>query len=292
MIENVDTNYPQSEWRLLITPPNPGALNMAIDEAILETVGRGDVPTTLRLYAWDPPCLSLGYAQPLANVDLYQLTKYGWDIVRRPTGGRAILHANELTYSVIAPHTEIRMAGSVLESYYRLSQALLRALNLLKIPAKTLKKAESTGSNQQNSRIHNENSPSVPVCFEVPSTYEITVLDKKLIGSAQARRKEGILQHGSLPLYGDIARIIQVLKFSDEEMRASAVIRLINRATTIESILGARIEWETAAQAFSIAFQQVLNLIFQAAPLTSTEESRANELVQNKYTHPSWTERI
>src|SRR5512140_660191 len=102
-------------WRVVRTPAAPGAWNMAVDEAILEFAARGAVLPTLRLYAWDPPCLSLGYAQPSSDVDLETLRRRGWDLVRRPTGGRAILHTNELTYSVSGPQHEPRLAGGVLE---------------------------------------------------------------------------------------------------------------------------------------------------------------------------------
>jgi len=101
---------------------------MAIDEAILCAVAAGLAPPTLRLYAWAPPCLSLGRAQPLADVDLEALRAAGFDLVRRPTGGKAILHADELTYSVIAPESEPRVAGGVIESYRRLSRGLVCAL--------------------------------------------------------------------------------------------------------------------------------------------------------------------
>ncbi len=100
-----------------------GAWNMAVDELILEHIGRGASLPTLRLYSWQPPCLSLGHAQPFADVDVHRLEERGWEVVRRPTGGRAILHTDELTYSVIAPTDEPRVAGSILESYNRLAQA-------------------------------------------------------------------------------------------------------------------------------------------------------------------------
>ena len=112
-------------WRLIIGAPARGAWNMAADEAILEHVGRGETIPTVRLYAWEPACLSLGHAQPFADIDLDRLRAHGWEMVRRPTGGRAILHTDELTYSVIAPNTEPRVTGSILESYNRLASALL-----------------------------------------------------------------------------------------------------------------------------------------------------------------------
>jgi lipoate-protein ligase A len=131
-----------------------------------------------------------------------------------------------------------------------------------------------------------------PVCFEVPSTYEITVDGKKLIGSAQARRKEGVLQHGSLPLVGDLTRICQALVFEDESARKSASMRLLERATTVESALGRQVSWERAAQAFIHAFESQLGLTLMEGELSKSESKRTDELVKEKYAHPSWTERV
>jgi lipoate-protein ligase A len=267
-------------WRLLITPPSHGAWNMAVDEALLEAVGRGDSLPALRLYAWQPPCLSLGYAQPFSNVDIPRLKERGWELVRRPTGGRAILHTDELTYSIIAPVHEPRLAGALLDSYNRLAGALLAALRLLGLSVEMQERSAA-------SRAGNVN----PVCFEVPSSYEITVGGKKLVGSAQARRKDGILQHGSLPLSGDLARITQALAFPDEAARARAAERLLARAATVESILDRPVAWEEAAQAFTAAFREALDLDMQPLDLTRAEKERSKELVKSKYTHPQWTER-
>jgi lipoyl(octanoyl) transferase len=266
-------------WRLLITPPARGAWNMALDESILEHIGRNESIPTLRLYAWNPACLSLGHAQPYADVDIQRLKSHGWEVVRRATGGRAILHTDELTYSVIAPADEPRVEGSVLESYNRLAQALLLAVKSLEIPVE-MKEGKATDGTTPN-----------PVCFEVPSTYEITVNGKKLIGSAQARKKEGVLQHGSLPLAGDLTRICQALVFENESARENASKRLLERATTVESALGRGISWETAAQAMVKAFEAQLGLSFERGELSESESKRTEELVKEKYAHPSWTER-
>jgi lipoate-protein ligase A len=131
-----------------------------------------------------------------------------------------------------------------------------------------------------------------PVCFEVPSTYEITVGGKKLIGSAQARKKEGVLQHGSLPLTGDLTRICQALVFESEAAREHAAQRLLTRATTIESVLERVISWDTAAQAVTQAFESQLGLCLERVELSESEVRRAEELVREKYDHPSWTERV
>ena len=148
-------------WRLLFTAPADGAWNMAVDEALLSHANEGEYAATLRLFAWDPACLSLGYAQKASDVDMDALHQRGWTLVRRPTGGRAILHTDELTYSIVTNHHEPRMKGTILESYRRVASALLSALHSLGIPA------ESSPAPQ----IPPDSDPKGPVCFEVPSNY-------------------------------------------------------------------------------------------------------------------------
>ena len=251
---------------------------MAVDEAILEACIRGLAPPTLRLYAWSPPCLSLGYAQPSSDVDYAHLAAFGWDLVRRPTGGRGILHTDELTYSVIASQSEPRLTGGVLESYRRLSSALLAALRRLGLPA--ISSAEPAGSAEGD----REN----PICFEVSSNFEIRINNKKIIGSAQARRQDGVLQHGSLPLYGDLSRITLALKYPGEANRLKAADRLLERATTLDSALGYLADWAYAAQSITWGFQTELNLDLEPGELTPEEGRLAYKLFQTKYTHPSW----
>jgi len=268
-------------WRLLYTPPSHGAWNMAVDESILEHIHRGESQPTLRLYSWDPPCLSLGHAQSFADVDMERVKANGWEVVRRMTGGRAILHTDELTYSVTGGADEPVLAGGILESYNRLAQALMFAMRELGLPVEMKEEEASRASGETN-----------PVCFEVPSTYEITVNEKKLIGSAQARNRKGVLQHGSLPLTGDLARICQALVFKDEAARENAAQRLLTRATTVESILGVEKDWETAAQALVHGFEAQLGTHFQRGEISQSESERADELVKEKYAHPSWMEKL
>ncbi len=251
-----------------------------MDESILEHIYRSESKPTLRLYCWNPPCLSLGHAQSFKDVDVERLKSHGWDVVRRVTGGRAILHTDELTYSVTGSADEPVLSGGVLESYNRLAQALLHAVQSLSVPVEM--KEHEDGHTKQNLN---------PVCFEVPSTYEITVDGKKLIGSAQARKKEGVLQHGSLPLTGDLTRICDALIFENEAARETAKERLLARATTVESVLGVGTDWETAAQAFVRGFEAELGIQFERGELSKSESQRADELVKEKYAHPSWTER-
>lgn len=251
---------------------------MSVDEAILDSSELGVNPSTLRLYAWDPACMSLGYAQPASDVNKAALDANAWDLVRRPTGGRAVLHVDELTYSVAGSIGDPRLSGTILESYNRLAKALTRSLNLLSMNVEI---------NQE--KITDNKDKVNPVCFEVPSTYEITVGGKKLVGSAQVRRKNSMLQHGSLPLSGDLSRIVNVLVFPNEEARKIAGRNLLNRATTVESALQRKISWEEASRAFVQAFKEELKMEFQQMELSTEEISRARELERTKYLNWEWT---
>jgi lipoyl(octanoyl) transferase len=274
-------NLPRAQWRVIHHKPARGAWNMAVDEAILEGMQRGESPPTLRLYAWEPACLSLGFAQPVKDVDLHALQAHGWEVVRRLTGGRAILHTDELTYSVVGSAEEPRLVGGVIESYQRLSKAMLRALELLSLPVI-----------HQGRNGHHPGMDQNPVCFEVPSDYEITLGGKKLIGSAQARRKGGVLQHGSLPLFGDIARITQSLNFENEDKRNEAAERVRARAATVEEGLKRRVSWDEAATAFARGFMETLNIEFVEGELSSSEISASERLSTERYAHGRWTERV
>ena len=281
LFTNQQMKYSNSQWRLIIDVPRNGAWNMALDEAILESVARKENLPTLRLFTWNPFCLSLGYAQPVSDVNLSALEKNGWDLVRRPTGGRAILHAEELTYSVTAPQDEVRVKGSVLFSYQQLSRALLYALKIIGIDADSKPVENNRTDNKQN-----------PVCFEVPSNYEITYEGKKIVGSAQARRLSGVLQHGAIPLSGDITRIIQVLNFSTEASKYIAARQLELRASTLESILKRSITWDEFAEDIIWGFQKELNMNFIASSLSKGEQDRAGDLVETKFSNDKWTNRV
>jgi lipoate-protein ligase A len=278
--------YPRSAWRLLLSPPAEGPLNMAVDEAILLAVADGASPPTLRFFDWMPPCLSLGYSQPAAEADRARLARLGYGLVRRPTGGRAILHTDELTYSVIAPMEEPRVRGGVMESYQQLSAGLLRGLAVLGLNVRADKKYDQAEAD----------SAKGPVCFEVPSNYEITAgtagQTRKLLGSAQVRKRGVVLQHGTLPLHGDIGRICDTLTFESEQERQRVRARVASRATTVAELIGRTVSWQEAARAMTQGFAEALNLDFRSAPLSPAEESQAATLRAEKYAAPEWTDRV
>jgi lipoate-protein ligase A len=270
--------YPPATWRLLLDGEANGAANMALDEAILSAVRLGLSPPTLRFYAWSPPCLSLGRNQPLADVGLAACRAAGVDVVRRPTGGRAILHTDELTYSVALLQSDPLAGGGVLESYRRLSEGLLAGFHRLGVQA-----LQAIGQRKPAADL-------TAVCFETPSDYEITAGGRKLVGSAQWRSKGGVLQHGTLPLHGDITRIVDYLAFSDVE-RERQRHALRTQAITLEEARGRILSVAQVAQTLAGGFAAALDLNLQHGEPTAHEHALAAELFSTRYANPDWTTR-
>ena len=267
------------QYRLIYDQPTFGAYNMAVDEAIMNAVAAGESQPTLRFYAWKPACLSLGYGQSSKDVDLGRLRQLGWDLVRRPTGGRAILHTEELTYSLCVPQDHPLAHGGIVESYRRISQAMAFGL-------------ESIGMVPQAQRRAGKIVDPGPVCFEVTSHYEIATQDgRKLIGSAQLRRRACMLQHGSLPLVGDVARICDALLFETEAERESAKIRVREHAATLADALDRDISWMHAANALAYGFAETFDVKLVEGTLTAAERSDAERLAGTVYGAAAFTER-
>jgi lipoate-protein ligase A len=282
------TDYPPTTWRLLITPPMDGATNMAIDEAILHALADGLGHPTLRFYQWKPACLSLGYNQHYAEVDEAACARLGYTWVRRPTGGRAILHTDELTYSVIVPIDDPRMVGGIVESYRRLSTGLLAGLRAL---------GADVFQAQTEKVLNAERSA---VCFDTPSNYEITVNGKKLIGSAQVRRRGMVLQHGTLPLSGDLGRIFACLRTAADgsdgtnsrQPEPAATDWLLARACTLEQVLGQEVSFDEAARALAQGFANALNLRLEPDQLSQEERILVERLYREQYANEDWKRRI
>lgn len=262
------------QWRLIIDPPADGATNMAVDEAILLSHAAGEVPPTLRLYRWKPPALSLGYFQDAGReVDADACARMGYDVVRRPTGGRAVLHDRELTYSVVI--SQALLPGTVLETYRWLSGGLLGGLELLGVPAEL-------------SRPGGLSEPGSAACFDSPSAYELVVGGKKLIGSAQTRRQDTILQHGAILIGLDAAALFRGLRFPSEAVRRRAREAFLRHATCLESVLGRPVEVDEVAAAMSEGFRRGLVIELDAGELTARERDLAARLRAEKYSRPEW----
>ncbi len=185
-------------WRLIRGAGRP-AENMARDTAMAWAVGEGLVPPTLRLYRWDPPAVSLGYAQRRdLPLDLAACARTGLAVVRRPTGGRAVLHVGDLTYAVAVPRRGIWADAGVAACCRRIHEAVAAGLSRLGVPA------EVAGPRPPLGRTDAE---SGALCFAAVSSHEITVGGRKLVGSAQRRFERAILQHGSIPIVAERGRL-------------------------------------------------------------------------------------
>ena len=273
--------YESAVWRLVQSGAADGPTNMAIDEALLESVEAGESQPVLRVYNSQPACLSIGRDQDwdVADPDLCQ--EQGWDLVRRPTSGRALLHTSDLAYALCLPLSEPRAQGNAEESYGRLVEGLLKTLSLIGIEP------------NRTRPYYNDDGPPGPVGFDGPADtdFDVSIGQRKLISSSQWRTDKSLLQQGSFPLAGAVAQIADGLWFDYPGQKIAMVLRLGYRATTLELMTGRVVPFEEAAAVFSQGFSEALNLTFETQPLTEKETARAEQLRAEKYTSQSWFER-
>lgn len=274
--------YEPAIWRLIQSGPADGATNMAVDEALLESVEVGESRPTLRIYTFEPACLSIGRDQEWDVVDLDNCGEQGWDVVRRPSLGRAILHRADLAFAICLPLNDPRAQGNAAESYQHLAEGLLTTLKLLGLePNRTRPYYEDSG-------------PPGPVGFDGPAEtdFDVSIGQRKLINSGQWRTEHSLLQQGSFPLIGDVAEIADGLWFDYPGQKIAVINRLGYRATTLELMIGRDVPFEEAAAVFIQGFSEALNLTFESGALTDKETARAQQLRAEKYTSESWYKRV
>ena len=219
-------------WRLLCSPPGSGADNMALDEALMDRA-RETGDWILRVYSWSTPTLSLGRNQRAqGSYDLDRLRAHGVDVVRRPTGGRAILHHHEVTYSVTAP---VATAGDLRESYGRINRLLLAGLRNLGVDTKVVARSDAAVPDQDPS-----SAAGLLPCFHHPSIGEITFAGRKLVGSAQWRRQDALLQHGSILIEDDQMQLNFFLTHPSPSVPSAATLsQALGRAPCVAEVAGA-----------------------------------------------------
>jgi lipoate-protein ligase A len=263
-------------WRLLIDGVADGFTNMAVDEAILEGYLAGEAPPTLRFYRWHPPCLSIGYFQRAhREVDVEACRRLGVDWVRRPTGGRAILHDREVTYSLVAGEGDPLVCGSIRESYRKISAALVAGLRRLGAPAE-MAPAERRGPGLGS-----------PACFDAPSDYEVTIGGRKVIGSAQVRRGGALLQHGAILLEVDVERQARVLRPPPGMSAKELAVFLRPRLISLQEALGRKVSPEQLVEALCEGFRETWGIALEAGGLTPGERERL-PVLRAKYESPAW----
>ena len=252
-------------WRLISDGSLPGSLNMARDVAILEAVSAGNSPPTLRLYGWDPPCLTLGKHQGLNAVDLDFCRREGIDVARRPTGGRALLHHLELTYSLVAPLGTPPLPTALQEAYRLICSALVNACCELGIDAKL------TGG-EVNLRLPNPTS-TVP-CFEAPAEGEVVVGGRKIIGSAMRAHAGCILQHGAILLDWDGRLQAGAMGLADDST-------LRPHITTFADELGRAVTRNEIESVVVATVPGVLGVTLTIGALSAAEAERESELIRD-----------
>jgi len=225
-----------------------GSYNMDYDVSLAERVLRDEIPPTLRLYGWKPWAVSLGYHQSIEDIDEKKCEELGCDIVRRPTGGRAILHANELTYSMTLPAER----KGITEIYSEISRALVAGLQ-------TICPEISYETSQPNFRSLYKRQESIP-CFSSSARYEVQVDGKKLVGSAQRRYtlhdRDVVLQHGSILLGTEHRLLTELLRVPNDDVRRHIAEDFSSKTIDLSSAAGRTVSYEEAAEAVLSGFRQ------------------------------------
>ena len=260
--------------RFINTGENNGAMNMAIDEALLLMEKSRGYSPAIRVYRFVPPTLSIGYFQSMKReVDIDRCRKKGFDYVRRPTGGRAVLHDKELTYSVTmaSPHSVIDM--SLLDSFHFLSKGIIKAIELLG--------GKAYFSSREDKEILS------PSCFAAPTFSDILINGKKVVGSAQMRNENGLLQHGSI-LYNVSVDDIFYCFNMDEEKKKKLIALSKNKISSLSDEIGRSITFDMVENAFRKGMEFIFNEKFIDYELSKEEKILAEKLYKDKYSTDQW----
>ena len=260
-------------YRFLNTNIHDAALNMAIDESIMAHHLQGKAAPTLRVFRWSQPSISLGRFQSVEReIVSGRCQELGVALVRRPTGGRAVYHRDEFTYSIVISK-RFGVPSGIVASYAFLAQGLLSALAVLGLQAEL-----SDGRVSKN--------PSA-ACFASSTQADLTSDGFKLIGSAQVWKEDALLQQGSLPLDDHATEFFTMLRFPDETARKNALDQYTEKMRPLHTFVpGAT--WDTVAEAFKNGFSAALEAQFEPGTLSSSEWELANQLVEDKYSKLEW----
>ena len=271
--------FSPATWRLLLTGDQDGATNLALDEAILAAVATGDSPPTLRFYGFAPGCISLGYEQEWDGLDWDVCEAEGWQIVRRSSDSRAILHVDDLNYALYLPLTDPRADGDAAATARRFNLGLEYGLIDLGVdPTRMQPFYTDTGEPGFGS-------------FDGPSIYNIVTGQLTLLASAQWRLGQALLQHGSLPLAGDVTRIANAMYFDMPGQRWAVQLRLGRRAVALNAVLGHNKTFAEASTALAQGLGEVLDVAFVPGELSAPEQEQA-ALLRAKYTDEGWTKKF
>ncbi|MFS0865631.1 biotin/lipoate A/B protein ligase family protein [Fredinandcohnia sp. 179-A 10B2 NHS] len=269
-------------WRFIDSGDCSPAFNMALDEALLDWHSEGKIPPTIRFYGWSPATLSIGYFQKVEKeIDLEAVKKYGLGFVRRPTGGRGVLHDQELTYSVTVSEEHPEMPKTVTEAYRVISEGILQGFRKLGLDAYFA--VPKTDEERQGLK-----NPRSAVCFDAPSWYELVVEGRKVAGSAQTRQKGVILQHGSILLDIDEDKLFDLFKYPSDRVRERMQRNFKNKAVAINELREQPVTLEEAKVAFKQGFEDGLGIVLEPYELSEEELYYVNEISERRYKSDDW----
>jgi len=266
-------------WRIIVDKKKSPAENMARDEAILNGLISGNSLPTIRFYDWNPSTVSCGYNQQVEKeIDFERLSQYGFGFVRRPTGGRMVLHDEEVTYSVIAPLEGI-MSGSITETYAVISNAIAEGLKLCGIEVE-LEKGELTPEHQRQ---------AANPCFGSVSKYELKYKNKKIVGSAQVRKQNCFLQHGSILLNFNQEKMADLLPGVNDSDRERLKKYLAKRTVAINQLIEIRIGYEEAVNNLIKGFKIAMKIDdCEISEINKWEIQESKRLIETKYETKTW----
>ena len=268
-------------WNFINTGSHDPYYNMAMDEALLNFVSRGEIDPVVRFYTWNPATLSVGYFQRLKKeIDIDKVNEKGFGLVRRQTGGRGVLHDKELTYSVIVSEEHPNMPSTVTEAYRVISEGLLEGFKLLGFEAYFA----TPRSKEEREKLK---QPRSAVCFDAPSWYELVVEGRKIAGSAQTRQKGVILQHGSLLQDVNVDELFDMFIFKNDRLKDKMKKAFVDKAVAINDIADRHISIEEMEKAFEEGFKKGLNIEFKPLTLTDDQIKEVKEL-EEKYRSDEW----
>ncbi|GEK33895.1 lipoate--protein ligase family protein [Kurthia sibirica] len=271
-----------SKWYFINSGKCDAAYNMALDEALLHWHGKGLIPPVIRFYEWQPATLSIGYFQKASrDINFDEIHKQNIGFVRRPTGGRAVLHEHELTYSIIVSEHYPNMPKTVTEAYRVLSEGLLKGFENLGLEA-YFSVPKST------EQLEDLTKPKSAVCFDASSWYELVVEGKKVAGSAQTRQEGVILQHGAILIDLDQEKLLSLFKFASPEAKVRMAKKLPEKAVAINSLTTKMIDVAMCIEAFHTGFQEALAIELVEYNLTAQQEDFVQNLALTKYKTDEW----
>jgi len=267
------------KWRFLDTGKENAFFNMALDEAILDAVGKDASPPTFRLYEWNPDAVTFGYSQNidrLINIECCRAD--GVDITRRLTGGRTVFHKNEIAYSVIGSIDDPCFGGNIIDTYQSINKVLVESFNLLGIDAKIDRGGTEKGVPNSNRRL-------LP-CFLITSKFEITLDGKKIVGSAQRRFNGLFLQQGSILIGPGQERIINYMK--DNELASEFKKRLSDWPIHLKSKFNNNLNIISLKRSILNVFKKTTDAGYEFEYPTQKELKHADRLIEERYKSKGW----